>query len=784
MSGSSDDPFHIGPFSSRSTKEQITPHKLSLLVLLHEYQVMRGFIPATDMDDSTSCRGVALVNFTEREKRHFMTTMLDLLQCPDLKIKDLKARLQPLLHPQLMSSFLYRLEQFKLEGSMAVMDFIDTLGSYVYSNHNDMLIHRSSVAGIFVRRLWLSFSRLSFSQVCDFHARLCTYIQEGEQMEVSSACLTDSFMNFCTSQSMPRGLHLEDISNDSDDTCQNRAYFSQKQAEFFIAQQAQLLSHDENKALSPNKLQEQVTAILQANPDLAEAHFLSYLNSLRVKEYCSALHSLYHYFDRNARLMGEVTPSKKWEEEVSRRYAALNLAALHSQFDHKVEARAALLEAIRMAQEANDHVCLQHALAWLNLLSDQGTQKTASQMERSIAKSGELSLPVNVTITLCMCICACLYACVCVHANCSVLEYMMKSNVINCQHSLYAMMAVSGAQRAALWSYYGNRECASMCAQTVLCLNTSESGVFYNGEPICMALCHLARHHADKGAYSCAMEILQHARQRFPPHTKHAYLWQMCQQYIMFERALLAGRWAEAERAAGNVRALNDAEGRLLQAILHREQGEVNTSLSLLHTLVDLSSSSNDFLPDLKCRILLALAEVYLLTGNHTAALPHLANCLTHANTHHLVYLAAMSTMHLAVIQLRMKLPSQALNLLETVMLTVLSHGSSYDRARLLFIYVRCKVASASLSHFTQRTFGELMLDACCLMTTVVRLFESIEATSRVKDAVYYLARLYHQLGNTAERNRCAHRFKQLDQQVPTLAAVRFLGNRVPSKFR
>lgn len=62
---------------------------------------------------------------------------------------------------------------------------------------------------------------------------------------------------------------------------------------------------------------------------------------------------------------------------------------------------------------------------------------------------------IDVIITLC--ICACLYACVCVHANCSVLEYMMKSNVINCQHSLYAMMAVSGAQRAALWSYYGNR---------------------------------------------------------------------------------------------------------------------------------------------------------------------------------------------------------------------------------------------------------------------------------------------------------------------------------------
>ena len=40
---------------------------------------------------------------------------------------------------------------------------------------------------------------------------------------------------------------------------------------------------------------------------------------------------------------------------------------------------------------------------------------------------------------------------------CSVFDYMMKSNVINCQNSLYGMMSISGAQRAALWSYYGNR---------------------------------------------------------------------------------------------------------------------------------------------------------------------------------------------------------------------------------------------------------------------------------------------------------------------------------------
>lgn len=47
------------------------------------------------------------------------------------------------------------------------------------------------------------------------------------------------------------------------------------------------------------------------------------------------------------------------------RFAALNLGALHARFHHKEEAVLALKEAIMMAQEANDHVCLQHALSWL-----------------------------------------------------------------------------------------------------------------------------------------------------------------------------------------------------------------------------------------------------------------------------------------------------------------------------------------------------------------------------------------------------------------------------------
>ena len=52
----------------------------------------------------------------------------------------------------------------------------------------------------------------------------------------------------------------------------------------------------------------------------------------------------------------------------SLRYAALKLAALHCLFCHYQQAELALQEAIRIAQESKDHVCLQHCLSWLYVL--------------------------------------------------------------------------------------------------------------------------------------------------------------------------------------------------------------------------------------------------------------------------------------------------------------------------------------------------------------------------------------------------------------------------------
>ena len=75
-----------------------------------------------------------------------------------------------------------------------------------------------------------------------------------------------------------------------------------------------------------------ITSVLQ--------HYLSYLNYLRVNEYCGAIESLHHYFDCHLVDFSKTNDAakSKQEDEVSCRgfrYAALSMAALQYRFGHR-----------------------------------------------------------------------------------------------------------------------------------------------------------------------------------------------------------------------------------------------------------------------------------------------------------------------------------------------------------------------------------------------------------------------------------------------------------------
>lgn len=81
---------------------------------------------------------------------------------------------------------------------------------------------------------------------------------------------------------------------------------------------------------------------------------------------------------------------------------------------------------------------------------------------------------------------------ICTHM---LLQLLMKSDVLNCQHSMIELMTNSYAQKAALWCLYGKTEMSCISSQLLLHLNTANptQGVqSYNGEGTCQAICNIA----------------------------------------------------------------------------------------------------------------------------------------------------------------------------------------------------------------------------------------------------------------------------------------------------
>ena len=73
----------------------------------------------------------------------------------------------------------------------------------------------------------------------------------------------------------------------------------------------------------------------------------------------------------------------------SEQFLRRNILLICFNFQHKSEAISALKEAIMMAQESNDHLCLQHALTWLFRVQPENQHLL---MQRCISKCNALGL--------------------------------------------------------------------------------------------------------------------------------------------------------------------------------------------------------------------------------------------------------------------------------------------------------------------------------------------------------------------------------------------------------
>ena len=96
-----------------------------------------------------------------------------------------------------------------------------------------------------------------------------------------------------------------------------------------------------------------------------------------------------------------------------------------------------------------------------------------------------------------------------------------RSDVLNCQHSIAELQAMSYMCKAAAWSQYGRPGLSSCLSQLLLQINTADparAGYNYSDKPTAIALCNMALRLEATGHPGPADLVLEKAEAIFPSY--------------------------------------------------------------------------------------------------------------------------------------------------------------------------------------------------------------------------------------------------------------------------
>uniref|UniRef100_H3D1N9 Anaphase-promoting complex subunit 5 n=1 Tax=Tetraodon nigroviridis TaxID=99883 RepID=H3D1N9_TETNG len=737
-------------------KDWVTPYKISVLALLYDMTVSKISLP---------------------ERRQLNKLILPLQQGPDQSLGHFLNTVDECC-PQTAYAVKLRLREMA-EGELKDMElFFSTLQTPFTAFESEA--YKTSVVGLFMRHMLLAYNKLSFSQVYKLYQSLLQYYYNpfpkpadgpaglpalaADDSDMDLTSTEDTVGDRTDKEELDSSLDESELQSDSPSS----GPLSQKQAEYFLARQAYLLKNDENKALKPAELQKELNNMLKFNPDFAEAHYLNYLNSLRVQDIFLSAHSLLHYFDRLILSGNEGKSNGDDGYGRSLRYAALNLASLHCRFGHYHQADLALQEAIRIAQESNDHVCLQHCLSWLYTLEQMRGSDSTVLTEDSVKMAAHFCLPYLASLGVQSRVQQGATQGKVAH---KLMDALKDTDILHWKHSLSELIEISLAQTTSIWRMYGKSTMALQQAQLLLHMSSLEPvnfGVHQNNtEAFAVVLCHLAELHAEQGLYSAVSELLQHLKEQFPPHSQNAKLWMLCELKIQFERHMNEGKYHLAEPLITAICALNKTEGLFRKALVLKALSRTSEAYGVLQWLQGHCEKTAKV--ELVIRVLLVTAQLHWGSSGFSTALPLLLQALALAQQHHLQALASETVLHLTFTQLMLGVPEQALNILHEAIEAVLAHGSVMDKGRALVLMARCQLAAAGFGSDAPARPG-VVQQAVDSLTEAAAYFSRLNCKERLRGVHYLQAKLHRQLGQTSQCNRSAMLFRLLDQELQTPA--------------
>ena len=251
-----------------SAREQVTPHRLCVVLLVREYCQYKA----------------SLVSVTPGERTSLCLLVLSLVQEPDLDLSTMCSKIESAVPSGLSTAWAQGIARLQSEGVAGVMDLVQSIEKLLASE-TGATVSRSSVLGLLLRRVYLTFDKLTFSEVSALRQQLDWYYLAGrtalasllqEEDGEQSGDMVDMSLD-CDSSSIEFRLpsFLSGPESAEPIIPEQQRMVSRKQADLVIAQQASLLQTAESAALSPRDLQDEVSRILKSCPALPEAHFLS-----------------------------------------------------------------------------------------------------------------------------------------------------------------------------------------------------------------------------------------------------------------------------------------------------------------------------------------------------------------------------------------------------------------------------------------------------------------------------------------------------------------------------
>lgn len=574
-------------FPPNKFKGDISPYKIFVVVLLKEYLNKKEEDESRDEDRLFSIEEkpeMPSINYPPEYRRKFAMLLLKLTQISDMSYHDLHSLLTignykiDDNHLKAFKESVGVLSRHGIEVLFKLSKIMDELITESSTKPSTSpMIHQSSSIGLFFRRILVNLEKMGFQELMELHRNITIYYDKGVR---------------AISIAQAKNCTIEEI----EISTLAKQKWSSKQAELFIAQQSALLENDEVKSLNPKELQKKIDEIVQSFPPLcSKAYFLSYLNNVRIRDFPNCLEALHRSFDKNIGKQSVDNPDST-ATSTHFQYSLLNLAILHTIFEQNGEALKCLKECIMVAQETADRVCLQLAQLWLCLLDKKNFQLSekniANKTEKTLVRSVSLNIQSLVKV-----------AAISGYLPSKLFDVLVKSDILNCQHSIMNLIANCIAERAALWTLYGKNEMSSLINQQLLNSNLKTMEKTHNGEGLCLSLCSVCLWLSQQGETSAAAVLLARIKQRFPryPFSKN---WMLVDYYTQTIQAIHLEKWSDGFAACDNLYHIDKNLSIQQRAALNLARGNRSIALRLLDLLLEQEDDKIDSLYRIRAMIM------------------------------------------------------------------------------------------------------------------------------------------------------------------------------------